>query len=220
MTRADLTQIYFLLDRSGSMQSIKTDTEGGFAAFVDEQRGTPGECRVTLAQFDNEYDVVYSSRPLADVPPLDLQPRGSTALLDAMGRLVTSAGDELAALPEDQRPATVIVAVMTDGHENASREWTHPAIKALVEQQTRQWGWQFMYMGADQDAIEVGTSLGVAAAASVTYGRGKTADAMKVAGLKSSRLRAARAAHAAAGSVAPAPAMEAFTDDERRSLAD
>ncbi|HYG92241.1 MAG TPA: VWA domain-containing protein, partial [Nocardioides sp.] len=182
--------------------------------------GTPGECRVTLAQFDNEYDVVYSSRPLADVPPLDLQPRGSTALLDAMGRLITSAGEELAALPEDQRPATVIVAVMTDGHENASREWTHPAIKALVEQQTRQWGWQFMYMGADQDAIEVGTSLGVAAAASVTYGRGKTADAMKVAGLKSSKLRAARAAHAAAGSVAPAPAMEAFTDDERRSLAD
>ena len=95
-----------------------------------------------------------------------------------MGRLITSAGDELAALPDDQRPGTVIVAVMTDGYENASQEWTHPAIKALVEQQTKDYAWQFLYMGADQDAIEVGVSLGVSAAASVTYGRGKTREAM------------------------------------------
>lgn len=217
MTRADLTHLYFLLDRSGSMQSIKTDTEGGFAAFVDEQRRTPGECRVTLAQFDNEYDVVYSRRPLADVPPLDLQPRGSTALLDAMGRLITSAGAELAALPEADRPGTVIMAVMTDGHENASQEWTHPAIKALVEQQTHDYSWQFLYMGADQDAIEVGTSLGVPAAASVTYGRSKTGDAMKVSAAKLSRMRAARMT-APAG--APAPMMEAYTDAERAQLAD
>jgi hypothetical protein len=220
MTRADLTHIYFLLDRSGSMQSIKTDTEGGFAAFVDEQRKTPGECRVTLAQFDNEYDVVYSGKALADVPPLDLQPRGSTALLDAMGRLITSAGAGLAALPEDERPSTVIVAVMTDGYENASQEWTHPAIKALVEQQTKDYSWQFLYMGADQDAIEVGVSLGVSAAASVTYGRGKTKEAMAMSSKKMAKLRDARAAHAVAGSAAPAPMMEAYTEAERAELAD
>ena len=220
MTRADLTHIYFLLDRSGSMQSIKTDTEGGFAAFVDEQRKTPGECRVTLAQFDNEYDVVYSGKALADVPPLDLQPRGSTALLDAMGRLITSAGAGLAALPEDERPSTVIVAVMTDGYENASQEWTHPAIKALVEQQTKDYSWQFLYMGADQDAIEVGVSLGVSAAASVTYGRGKTKEAMAMSSKKMAKLRHARAAHAVAGSAAPAPMMEAYTEAERAELAD
>ncbi len=220
MTRADLTHLYFLLDRSGSMQSIKTDTEGGFAAFVDEQRKTAGECRVTLAQFDNEYDVVYSDRPLADVPPLDLQPRGSTALLDAMGRLITSAGGELAALPDDQRPGTVIVAVMTDGYENASQEWTHPAIKALVDQQTKDYAWQFLYMGADQDAIEVGVSLGVSAAASVTYGRGKTKEAMLLNSQKLARLRRSRAAHAASGSAAPAPMMEAYTDKERAELAE
>lgn len=218
MTRADLTHLYFLLDRSGSMQSIKTDTEGGFAAFVDEQRKTPGECRVTLAQFDNEYDVVYSDKALADVPPLDLQPRGSTALLDAMGRLVTSAGAELAALPEDERPATVIVAVMTDGYENASQEWTHPAVKALVEQQTNDYSWQFLYMGADQDAIEVGASLGVSAAASVTYGRGKTREAMAMSAGKVGKLRKARMAAHLAG--APAPAMEAYTAEERATLAD
>ena len=134
MTRSDLTHLYFLLDRSGSMQSIKTDTEGGFAAFIEEQRRAPGECRVTLAQFDNDYEVVYADRPLADVPPLDLQPRGSTALLDAMGRTISDAGTALAALRESERPGTVIVAIMTDGMENASHEWTHPAIKALVTQ--------------------------------------------------------------------------------------
>ena len=136
MTRSDLTHLYFLLDRSGSMQSIKSDIEGGFAAFVDEQRKGAGECRATLAQFDDVYEVVYADRPLADVPPLDLQPRNMTALHDAMGRLITDAGAKLAALPEAERPGTVIVAIMTDGLENASKEWTRPAIKALVEQQT------------------------------------------------------------------------------------
>jgi uncharacterized protein YegL len=213
MTRSDLTHIYFLLDRSGSMQSIKTDTEGGFAAFIEEQRKTPGECRVTLAQFDNEYDVVYTDRPLVDVPPLDLQPRGSTALLDAMGRTITDAGTRLAALPEDQRPGTVIVAIMTDGHENASREWTRSAIKALVTQQSTQFAWQVMYMGADQDAIEVGAGLGVDRDLAVTYSRGKAAQTMAVASGKIGRLRQARVS-------APAAPMEAFTDEERTALVD
>ncbi len=212
MTDKNLTHIYLLLDRSGSMQSIKTDTEGGFAAFVEEQRRTPGECRVTLAQFDNHYDVVYVDRPIADVPALDLQPRGSTALLDAMGRSITDAGTKLAALPEDQRPHTVIVAIMTDGHENASQEWTHPAIKALVEQQTEQYGWQFLYMGADQDAIEVGRNIGIKPDHSVTYGRGKSQDVMTSASAKIAEYRTARAA----GDLA-AP-MPAFSDEERRDL--
>jgi hypothetical protein len=220
MTKADLTHIYVLLDRSGSMQSIKTDIEGGFAAFVEEQQRAPGECRVTLAQFDDRYDVVYSSVPVTQVPPLDLQPRGRTALLDAMGRLITSAGDELAALPETVRPGTVILAVMTDGLENASQEWTRPGIKALVEQQSEKYSWQFLYMGADQDAIEVGAGVGVAGAASVTYGRGKSRQAMAAAAGKIAKLRRDRIAHAAAGSAAPAPMLNGFTDEEREALAD
>src|ERR1700760_2499111 len=109
-TRGDLTHIYFLLDRSGSMQSIKSDIEGGFEAFVDEQRAATGECRATLAQFDDVYELVYADRPIADVPPLDLQPRNMTALHDAMGRLVTEAGTALDRLPPAQPPGTVIVA--------------------------------------------------------------------------------------------------------------
>lgn len=213
MTRSDLTHLYFLLDRSGSMQSIKSDIEGGFAAFVDEQRAGDGECVATLAQFDDVYEVVYTDRPVADVPPLDLRPRNMTALHDAMGRLVTDAGARLAALPEDQRPGTVVVAVMTDGLENASTEWHAPQVKALVEQQTRDYGWQFLYMGADQDAVEVGIGLGIAAASSVTYSRGKAKEAMAVSAGKIRRLRTDRM-------TAPAAAMPAFTEEERRSLAE
>jgi hypothetical protein len=213
MTRSDLTHLYFLLDRSGSMQSIKSDIEGGFGAFIDEQRKGVGECRATLAQFDDVYELVYADRPVADVPPLDLQPRNMTALHDAMGRLITDAGAQLAALPEDQRPGNVVVAIMTDGLENASKEWTGAAIKALVEQQTNAFNWTFMYMGADQDAIEVGESLGIAREHAVTYGRSKSAGAMATAGAKISKLRAARVA-------APAAKMEAFTEAERTELAD
>jgi hypothetical protein len=213
MTRSDLTHLYFLLDRSGSMQSIKSDIEGGFAAFIDEQRKGPGECLANLSQFDDVYEVVYADRPLADVPPLDLQPRNMTALHDAMGRLITDAGAKLAGLPEDQRPGTVIVAIMTDGLENASKEWNAPAIKSLVEVQTQQFSWEFLYMGADQDAVEVGVGLGISAANSITYAKGKAREAMAVSGGKISGLRSQRI-------VNPAAAMPAFTDEERRSLAE
>ncbi|AKU14811.1 vWA domain-containing protein [Luteipulveratus mongoliensis] len=209
MTRSDLTHIYFLLDRSGSMQTIKSDTEGGFNAFIEEQRKADGDCRVTLAQFDDEYDVVYTDKPVADVPPLALQPRRSTALLDAMGRLITESGTTLAGLPEDQRPATIIVAIMTDGLENASREWTRPAIKSLVEQQTRDYEWQFLYMGADQDAIEVGAGLGVAREHSMSYSRGAVKEAMTATSGNIARYRGARAGGAAAK-------MEGYTDEQRR----
>jgi hypothetical protein len=193
------------------MQSIKSDIEGGFQAFVEEQRAATGECRATLAQFDDVYEVVYADRPIADVPPLDLQPRNMTALHDAMGRLITEAGQQLAALKEGERPGTVIVAIMTDGLENASKEWTGASIKALVSQQSNVFGWTFMYMGADQDAIEVGESLGIARDHAMTYSRGKSREAMAVASGKIAKLRAARVA-------APAAQMEAFTDEERTNL--
>jgi len=210
MPRHDLTHLYFLLDRSGSMQSIKTDTEGGFAAFIEGQRSAVGECRVTLAQFDEHYEIVFADTPVADVGPLRLQPRGSTALLDAMGRMITEAGAALAALPEDERPGSVVVAIMTDGLENASREWTHRAVKALVEQQSTTYAWQFLYMGADQDAIEVGHALGVSGEHAVTYGRGNVEQVLSASSAKVSDLRRAR-------SLDPAAAMRAYTTQEREA---
>jgi hypothetical protein len=213
MTSQDLTHIYFLLDRSGSMQTIKRDTEGGFAAFVADQRAAPGRCRVTLAQFDHAYELVYSGMPIAEVPPLVLEPRGTTALLDAMGRVITDAGAELAALPEPERPGTVIVAVMTDGYENASQEWNHAAVKALVEQQTTDYSWQFLYMGADQDAIEVGASLGVDRQYAVTYGRGRTEDVLTATSGMVSAYREARMGN-------PGAVMAGYSPEVRSHLAD
>ena len=212
MTRSDLTHLYVLLDRSGSMQSIKDDIVGGFAAFVAEQQQADGECRMTLARFDNEYEPVFADQPIAQVGPLVLEPRGSTALLDSMGRLVVDAGARLAALPEDERPGTVVVAVMTDGLENASREWTHAAIKALVDQQTHTYGWQFLYMGADQDAIEVGKELGIAADHAMTWTRGSAKAAMHATSAMVADLRRARVANHTA-------LMRAYTDQERADAA-
>ena len=215
MTDPNLTHLYFLLDRSGSMQSIKDDTEGGFNAFIEEQRSQSGQCRVTLAQFDDQYEEVYRDRPVADVPPLQLAPRGSTALLDSIGRLVGEAGQRLAALPEHERPGIVIVGIMTDGHENASRELTHPQVKAMIERQTKDYGWQFLYMGADQDAIEVGSSIGVAATNSMTYSRGRVAAAMAA---TSRNIGRTRSAVAAGVPMHEAASLIAF-DDEQRAAA-
>jgi hypothetical protein len=213
MTRADLTHLYFLLDRSGSMQSIKSDTEGGFNAFITEQRAAVGDCRVTLAQFDDSYEVVYTDRPVADVPPLALAPRGSTALLDAIGRLITDTGATLAAMPEDERPGNIVVAIMTDGQENASHEWHRPAVKALVQQQTTNYDWQFLYMGADQDAIEVGSGLGVGSDHSMSYGRGNVNQMMSATSANLSSYRRARKAD----SRAP---MVAFSQQQRQDSAE
>lgn len=169
MTDARRSLIAVLLDRSGSMESVKSDTEGGFNAFIEAQRSEPGDARVTLAQFDTQYEVVYANRHLADVPRLTLQPRGGTALYDALGRLVTDVGAELAALPEHERPGKVIVVVMTDGHENSSREWTHDAITAAVKRQESEYAWEFLFLGANMDAVAIGTAMGFSAERSLTW---------------------------------------------------
>lgn len=209
MTDARKTHIYFLLDRSGSMASIKQATEEGFDAFIAEQRNGDGECIVSLAQFDTEYTPVFQGLPVTDVRPLTLVPRHSTALLDSMGRLIHDAGQDLAALPEEQRPGTVIVAIMTDGLENSSTEYTHAAIKAQVEHQTDTYGWQFLYMGADQDAIEVGRSIGVKDDYAVTYSRGRAKEAQQMVGRKIRDYRSAKID----GFAAPMPG---FAPSERR----
>ena len=134
-----------------------------------------------------------------DTCPDDL--KELAALLDAIGRLVTDAGASLASLPEDKRPGTVIVGIMTDGYENASREWTHPAIKALIQQQTKTYSWEYLYMGADQDAIEVGTSLGVQPNRAMTYSRDASGPATAPPSAMVGPLRTAPAAGAPAAAL-------------------
>lgn len=212
MTDPRRTLIAALLDRSGSMETIKSDTEGGFNAFVADQVGLPGEARVTLAQFDTDYDVVFSNRPIGDVGPLELQPRGMTALYDSVGRLITDVGAELSALPEVQRPGKVIILVMTDGHENSSHEWTHEAVNAAIKRQKREYAWEFVFLGANMDAVAVGERMGFDADRSMTYA---TTSAGVGGAFRAQSDLVARLRSAPAGVRAPG-----FTPAEREAAAD
>lgn len=191
MTDATYTHLSMLLDRSGSMQAIRTDVEGAFNSLVADQRKEPGRATLTLAQFNDEYEIVHNAIPLDQVKPLVIRPSSTTALLDSIARIITDTGAALAAMPEDERPGTVIVAIMTDGLENASREMTHTAIKSIIERQEREFDWQFLYLGAGQDAIEVGAGLGIRSDRSLTYAATSSAVAVNATSGMVSALRSA-----------------------------
>jgi len=123
--------------------------EGGFDTFIAEQRTVPGECRVSLYQFDSEYEAVYEGRPIADVPPCSLVPRSGTALWDAVGRSLQSVDARLRFLPESQRPEKLVFLVITDGQENSSREYKAADVRKVIEEHQKDHGWQFHYLGAD-----------------------------------------------------------------------
>ncbi len=160
--KTNLTDITVILDRSGSMEVIKDDTIGGLRTFVEEQKKLPGEATFTLVQFDNEYEVVHATTPIRDVGDLELVPRGSTALLDAIGRTVNETGARLGAMPEADRPGKVLVVIITDGLENSSREFTRDKVFEMIKHQREAYQWEFNFLGANQDAIAVGVAMGVA----------------------------------------------------------
>lgn len=187
------TDIVMLLDRSGSMASIADDMIGGFNAFIAEQLRTDADGTVTLYQFDDGFTEVYVERPLADVESLALVPRGRTALLDSIGRSIAETRARLQAKPAAERPNTVVFGIITDGQENASREITHAAAKALIERQEEKDGWTFLYLGANQDALEVGAGLGIARERSMTYTPDRIGDAMAAMSDSVHALRTARA---------------------------
>lgn len=141
MTDGTYTAIAVLMDRSGSMDEIRDDAQGALSAFIADQAKLPGRCTIRLSHFDNHYEDVYPSTPIGSAPAYALVPRGSTALLDGIGRLVVDFGAELAALPEDARPGTVIVIIQTDGYENASQEWTRQRVFDLITEQRTRYRW-------------------------------------------------------------------------------
>lgn len=169
LTDSTKTLIAALLDRSGSMDSCKPATEDGWREFINEQRLEPGQCEVTLAQFDTEYEVLYPPTDVNAVPEFVVEPRGRTALLDATGRFITEVGERLSALPEDQRPGKVICLIMTDGYENASKDWTWGAVRRLITQQRGDYNWEFIFLGANIDAVEVGARMGIDAGSALTF---------------------------------------------------
>lgn len=167
MTNPNETLIVCLLDRTGSMQRIVSDTCGAFDTFIAEQRDLNSDDRVlvSLYQFDYNYgddivETVYERKPVSAVPPLTLKPRGGTPLNDALGDTITLVGMQLNAVDEDKRPGKVIFVIMTDGEENASHKFTNEQVKALVNHQRDTYSWEFVFLGAGIDAFAVGAGYG------------------------------------------------------------
>jgi len=165
------TDIVAILDKSGSMGCVRGDTIGGFNTFVTEQQAGEGTCALTLIQFDHEYEVCYEARSIQSVEPLTeatYVPRGTTGLLDAIGRAVNSTIER----QNRQRVKTdnTIVVIQTDGFENCSKEFTKPQINKLISDCTRDRDWQFVFLGAGQDAIAEAQSLGIGRNSTLSYG--------------------------------------------------
>jgi Mg-chelatase subunit ChlD len=168
MTDSNYTALLLVIDRSGSMTTIRDDMVGGLQTMLAEQAAQPGMLTVDVVIFDTEIEHTHSFADPKETQVV-LEPRGGTALHDALGLSINQFGTALAALPEHARPETVQVVVVTDGFENSSREYTAATVRALIEQQKEKYGWDFVFLGANQDAVVTGRDLGFDAQSSMTY---------------------------------------------------
>ena len=160
-----LTEIISIVDRSGSMQSILDDAIGGFNTFLAAQQRQPGEAKLSLILFDHEYQVVHQAVDIQQVEPLNQDtyvPRGSTALLDAVGKTIDGVGERLAAMPENERPSQVIISILTDGHENASQDYSKGKVAEMIKHQTEKYSWAFEFQAANMDAFAAAKELSIA----------------------------------------------------------
>jgi hypothetical protein len=172
--KRDSTHITVILDRTGSMESIRDDTIGGFNNFLEGQKDQPGQATLTLVQFDTQdpYEVIHSFAPLRDVPPLTREsyvPRAGTPLLDALGRGMNDLEKRLSAMKKADRPSKVVMVVVTDGQENSSREFRRDRIVKMIESHRKKDGWQFMFLSADLDAIGDAMAVGFQPAAVMVF---------------------------------------------------
>lgn len=172
MPKQDLTHVTLVIDRSGSMYSVRDDAIGGFNSFVEQQRTLPGKATLTFVQFDDRYEEVYRAKSMEEVPRLDestFVPRGTTALYDALGRSLAETLEYVQALQEDERPSNVVIALLTDGHENASREYTYEKVSEVLARVRQKPGWEVIFLGADMDVVRAAERMGVGDGRSQVY---------------------------------------------------
>lgn len=168
----NITELVFILDRSGSMAGLESDTIGGFNAMIEKQKKQEGECYVSTVLFDNVSEVLHDRVKLSEIKPMtdrDYTVRGCTALIDAIGGAIHHIGTiHKYARPEDVPEHTMFI-ITTDGMENASRRYSSEDVKAMIERQKEKYGWEFLFIGANIDAVETAAKYGIGADRAVNY---------------------------------------------------
>ncbi|WP_062211639.1 vWA domain-containing protein [Demequina oxidasica] len=181
MTDPNYTALLLIVDRSGSMSSIRDDMVGGLQKLVDDQAASPGKLTVDIVTFDDRIEHTHKFENATEVT-VTLEPRGMTALWDAIGVSVSKFGAALGDMTEQERPATVQIVIVTDGMENASHEYTGNAINQMISHQRDTYSWDFVFLGANQDAVATARELGIDGDAAMTYSAdAESVDAMHVA---------------------------------------
>lgn len=167
-----LTELVFILDRSGSMSGLENDTIGGFNGMMEKQKKQDGEANVTTVLFDDRYEMIHDRFPIQTVQPLtgeDYYVRGMTALLDAVGKTIDHIGNIQKHLPAEMQAEKVIFVITTDGLENASHEYTYQRIHQMIEYQKKQFGWEFLFLGANMDAVVEARKFGISEDRAATF---------------------------------------------------
>ena len=172
MMKKNLTELVFILDRSGSMAGLEDDTIGGFNAMLEKQKAEPGEAYVSTVLFDNRSEVVHDRLPLERVPALtrkEYYVRGCTALLDAVGGAIHHIGNIHKYAREEDRPQRTLFIITTDGMENASRRYDYPRVREMIERQKEKYGWEFLFLGSNIDAAKEAARFGISAERAANY---------------------------------------------------
>ena len=162
--KKNLTEIVFILDRSGSMSGLEGDTIGGFNAMIEKQKREPGEALISTVLFDNEDEVIHDRVDIQKIEPLtnkDYYVRGCTALLDAVGSAIHHIGNVHKYAREEDRPEKTLFVITTDGMENASRKYSYDRLKMMIERQKEKYGWEFIFLGANIDAAKEAARFGI-----------------------------------------------------------
>ena len=170
--KKDLTELVFILDRSGSMSGLESDTIGGYNAMLKKQQQEAGEAVVTTVLFDDQYELLHDRINIKGIRPISAREyyvRGCTALLDAIGKTIQKIANVQQHTSEEERAEKVLFVITTDGMENASQEYSYQKIRALVEKQQKKYGWEFIFLGANIDAIAAAADLGISADRSANY---------------------------------------------------
>ena len=170
--KTNRTELVFILDRSGSMSGLESDTIGGYNAMLEKQKKEAGEATVTTVLFDDQYELLHDRIDLKGIAPItdrEYYVRGCTALLDAIGRTIQKIANVQRHTAPGQRAEKVLFVITTDGMENASREYTYEKVRQLVERQKREFGWEFLFLGANIDAIRTARRFGIGADRAVNY---------------------------------------------------